>query len=241
VFGTAAAVALAVILVVAFTGGRRDEPLSPRPTTTPASADRQLFGGSLQPDVRYRDPAFIPAVSFVVADTEWYAIDTSATTSLLLERRNRVPGQPDSERRPAQFLGFNRLTEVYDPERRGLTGSLVPAPADLVGWLSSHPDLEAGVPEQVTVAGVPGEAVSIVVRFRRPAHADPACRQAFRRACTAIAPGATFFDGTRMRAIVLRTEPDPLVITLIVAPRGDLDELEAAAAPVLRSLRIGVE
>ena len=39
-----------------------------------------------------------------------------------------------------------------------------------------------------------------------------------------------------MRTIVLRTEPDPLVIDLI----GNAEAIDSPAVPVLRSLRIGV-
>jgi DNA-directed RNA polymerase specialized sigma24 family protein len=236
VLGAAAVLAIAIVLVVAFTGGRPDEPgQAARPTGTPASRERQLFGGTLAPNVRYRVGAFNPALSFVVRDSGWVAVNTGTTTSLLLAR------QPGGERPPTQFLVFARLTEVYEPGIRGRTASLRPAPADMAAWLADHPDLRAGKPEPVTVAGVSGEAVPITVRFRRPAHADPGCEEAFRRTCTAIAPGASFFDGTRLRMIVLPTEPDPLVITQMVAPGGDLEELEAAAAPLLESLRIGVE
>jgi hypothetical protein len=240
VLAVAAAVVLVVILVVAFTGGRRDEPAASRPSPSPTAGDRQLFGGSLEPGVRYRARALVPALSFEVTDTEWAVPDASATTTLVLSRRNRVPGRAGSERRPTQFLVFSRMTEVYDPNEPGLTSSLIPAPFDLRAWLAEHPDLRVGPVEPVTVAGVPGEAFPVEVRFTRPVHGDPACRATSLRPCSAIAPGASFFDGTRLRAMILRTEPDPLLVSLIAATRDDLEELEAAAAPVLESLRIGV-
>jgi DNA-directed RNA polymerase specialized sigma24 family protein len=242
VLTTAAALALAVILVVAFTGGRPDEPAPARPTASPsASSGRQLFGGTLEPGVRYTVPSFVPALSFVVTDGEWYAGDASSTTNLLLERRNRVIGRPGSERLPTELLNFARLTEVYDPARRGLTASLIPAPADLRAWLSAHPDLRVGRSEPATVAGVPGETFPVVVEFRRPAHADPFCRRpSGPPLCTAIAPGVLFLDDMRLRMTLVSVEPDPLLIVLMATPRGDLAELEAAAAPVLESLRIGV-
>jgi DNA-directed RNA polymerase specialized sigma24 family protein len=232
---TVAAVALAAILIVAFTGGRRDEP-APRPTAAPAG-DRGLFGGALEPGVRYRPPSFIPSVSFEVADREWYLADGGATTSLLLQRRSDAR----AAQRAAELLILARMTEVYDPEQRGLTASLIPAPADLKAWLSAHPDLRVGGSEPVTVAGVPGEAFPAAVRFRRPAHTVSFCRRAARPACTAIAPGVLLLDGMRLRMIYLRAEPDPLLITLTAGPGGDLAALEAAAAPLLESLRIGAE
>jgi hypothetical protein len=43
-----------------------------------------------------------------------------------------------------------------------------------------------------------------------------------------------------MRTIVLRTEPDPVVIDVVGLTRRDLEKVEAPAARVLRTLRIGV-
>jgi hypothetical protein len=43
-----------------------------------------------------------------------------------------------------------------------------------------------------------------------------------------------------VRLIVLRTEPEPLVITTSAANARPLAALERVAAPVLESLRIGI-
>jgi hypothetical protein len=59
-------------------------------------------------------------------------------------------------------------------------------------------------------------------------------------ACTAIAPNRSLVNGMRMRTIVLRTEPDPVVIDVVGLTRRDLEKVEAPAARVLRTLRIGV-
>jgi hypothetical protein len=58
--------------------------------------------------------------------------------------------------------------------------------------------------------------------------------------CTALTPRMAFQDHTLLRVIVLRTEPEPLVIMLDHFTRAGLQDLEEAAAPVLDSLRIGV-
>ncbi len=92
----------------------------------------------------------------------------------------------------------------------------------------------------MTLGGVPGETFRAQVRFDRPAHSDPYCRQRFLVTCTLFAPNLSLEDGTRLRVTILRTEPDPLVITLDARTERDLSELEDAARPVLDSLRIGV-
>jgi hypothetical protein len=76
------------------------------------------------------------------------------------------------------------------------------------------------------------------VRFRRPAHGDPRCRESFQVTCTALTPRMSFQDHTLLRVTILRTEPEPLVIMLEHFTRAGLRELEEAAAPVLGSLAI---
>jgi hypothetical protein len=135
---------------------------------------------------------------------------------------------------------FLRIPQVADPSARGIDGSRMPAPADLHGWLSEHPDLRVGPPRSVTVAGVPGERFDLRARFDRPAHVDPWCRQHEVVPCTFIAPGVNLPDGMRMRMTILRTEPEPLVIIQGGMSQADMAAVEEAGAPLLDSLRIGV-
>ena len=232
VLGAVAAAVLVAIVAFAATGTRvRNQQTTPTPTAQPTPAgDRDLFGGSLEPGVQYHTRAFIPALSFEVADTEWIVQDATQPNMLTLERRNRT-SRPGSERPPDSFLMFSRITDVYDPR----TGRVEVAPADLHAWMRRHPDLRVGASKPVTVAGVPGESFLIRVDFRRPAVDAPDCH-ALLLTCTAINPQRYFPDGTHMRTILLRTEPDPLVIDLI----GNAEAIDSPAVPVLRSLRIGV-
>jgi hypothetical protein len=229
----AAAVLIAIVAFAAAGTSVRNQQTTPTPTPTPQptpAAERDLFGGSLEPGVRYHTRAFIPALSFEVADTEWIIQDATQPNVLTLERRNRT-SRPGSERPPDSFLMFSRITDVYDPR----TGRVEVAPADLHAWMRRHPDLRVGASKPVTVAGVPGESFRVAVRFRRPAVASPECRRLL-LTCTAINPQRYFPDGTQMRTIMLRTEPDPLVIDLI----GNAAAIDSPAVLVLRSLRIGV-
>ena len=77
VLGTVAAAVLVAIVAFAAAGtGVRNQQATPTPTPQPTpAADRDLFGGSLEPGVRYHTRAFIPALSFEVADTEWIVTD----------------------------------------------------------------------------------------------------------------------------------------------------------------------
>lgn len=231
--GTVAAAVLVAIVAFAAAGtGVRNQQATPTPTPQPRpAADRDLSVGSLQPGVRYHTRAFIPVLSFEVADTEWIVTDAGRPNMLTLERRNRTTSQPGTERPPESVLMFSRITDVYDPR----TGRVEVAPADLHAWMRRHPDLRVGAPRPVTVAGVPGESFRVAVDFSRPAVDAPDCH-ALLLTCTAINPQRYFPDGTRMRTITLRTQPDPLAIDLI----GIAGATNSPAVPVLRSLRIGV-
>jgi hypothetical protein len=229
----------AMVLIVLFAAGG----LSTRPSdderraTEPKPEAQELFGGTLQPGVVYRTRAFVPTLTFEVPEPGWKVIDTTREDVLVLDYREGF-FEPGGERRPPGALWFTRVLEVYDPAVRSLAASLAPAPADLGGWMRDHPDLRVGPPQPVTVAGVRGESFGVEVRFRRPAHDDPRCRENFQVTCTALTPRMSFQDHTLLRVTILRTEPEPLVIMLEHFTRAGLRELEEAAAPVLGSLAI---
>jgi hypothetical protein len=238
VLTAAAAAAMAVIVILAVSAlNTKPVDRGREPVATPTPEGRDLFGGSLQPDVRYRTRAFVPALSFVVADDEWYVGDSEQPSALVLDRRPRL--EPGEFARPFGFLAFDRITEVYAPRVPGLEASRVAAPADLQDWLRRHPDLRVSGSEPVTIGNVPGRRVEVEVRFSRPAHSDPFCRQRFLRTCTLLAPGISFLSGTRLSVTVLATEPQPLVITVGGVNERALAAVDKAAAPVLDSLRIG--
>jgi hypothetical protein len=233
VLGTVAAAVLVAIVAFAAAGtGVRNQQTTPTPTPQPTpEADRDLPGGSLEPGVRYHTRGFIPALSFEVADTEWIVTDATQPNMLTLERRNRTSSQPGTEPPLESSMTFSRITDVYDPQ----TGRVEVAPADLHAWMRRHPDLRVGASKPVTVAGVPGESFLMRVDFSRPAVDAPDCH-ALLLTCTAVNPQRYFPDGTHMRTITLRTDPDPLVIDLV----GNAGTIDSPAVPVLRSLRIGV-
>src|SRR5215213_2552100 len=90
--------AVAAVVLAASSGVKT----APRPTPTPAP-DRPLFGGSLEPGVRYRTRTFFPTLSFVVADTEWMA--DASPGKVVLQRRIRTDS-PGSELPPRSSLSF---------------------------------------------------------------------------------------------------------------------------------------
>jgi hypothetical protein len=215
----AAAVLVAIVALAAAGGGVKQITATPTPAP-PEGGDRPLFGGSLEPGVRYRARFFVPALSFAVADAEWIAQGTTQTDRLLLVRRIRT-GAPGGERDPRSYLSFSRSSLPAGRLRRAMR---------------SDRRLVVGRPRAALVAGVPAESFPVGLRFRDQA---TACRTLL-LVCTTIPPGRYLTAGTRMRRIVLRMEPGTLVIDVIGATQRDLDKVEAPAADVLRTLRIGV-
>jgi hypothetical protein len=230
----AAAAALATLVAIAVAGGLQGDPARDRPPARePALTGRALFSGALDPGVRYRTRVFFPVLSFLVRDENWFLRRAMSVDLLEIERARDI-GRPAT-----QFLSFSRVTEVFHPGGEDLRGSRMPAPLDLHGWLARHPDLRVGPADPVGFANVPGQAFEVDVRFTRPAHADPRCRQRGLRLCTRVSLVGSYPNGARMRMIVLETEPQPLAITISAQSADGLAEVEAAAAPILQSLLIG--
>ena len=239
VLTAAAAAALALIVLLAVSGiDTRPVDRGERPAARPTPEGRDLFGGQLSPDVRYRTRSFVPTLSFEVPDRFWYAAVIDSPDVLVFDRhRDQKPGEYFN---PLGGMRFDRISSVYDPAVRGLQASRVTAPGDFIAWLRKHPDLRVSASQPVEVAGTPGQSVTVDVSFTRPAHSDAFCRNRFRITCTFLAPTMSYADGNRLRVIVLETEPEPLVITVGGVNERSLPTVEKAATPVLDSLRIGV-
>jgi len=76
---------------------------------------------------------------------------------------------------PAANLAFVLPTRVVDPAKEwDEADNLEPVPDDLVRWFEEHPLHEAGPVSDVTVAGLPGSAVDLVVADV-PKNGWPAC------------------------------------------------------------------
>jgi hypothetical protein len=57
------------------------------------------------------------------------------------------------------YIRFANIKEVYKPG----TQDVVEAPNDLVRWFEHHPNLKTGEPEPITVGGVKGEQIDVLV------------------------------------------------------------------------------
>ena len=212
----AAAVLVAIVAFAAAGGGVKHVAATPTPASA-EPAERPLFGGSLEPRVRYRTRFFVPAISFAVGDAEWIAQGTTQPDRLLLVRRRRT-GAPGGELDPRSYLSFSRSALPPGRVRLAMRGDR---------------RLVVGRSRATEVADTPAETFPVRLRFRDQA---TACRVLL-LVCTTIPPGRYLVRGTRMRRIVLMMSPGPLVIDLIGATGRDLDAVTAPAMAVLRTLR----
>ena len=66
-------------------------------------------------------------------------------------------------------LGYNVGVMMFEP--LGVYDPVVetrrqPLPADLIGWIEEHPDLDAEKPVELTVAGLPATAIDVTVTYQ---------------------------------------------------------------------------
>jgi hypothetical protein len=115
---------------------------------------RPLPGSSqeLRPG-EYRTEVFKPALSFTVG--KGWALECCA------EGPDYLSLHPPGEQTLFKFVNVD---EVYKPSGLiEMSGETTPPPADLVGWFEQHPYLQTDKPQPVTVGGIKGQQIDVVV------------------------------------------------------------------------------
>src|SRR5215207_5761118 len=155
-------VALLMVVILALTAcgsGSAQEEAKGRPLP--------LYENALSPG-EYHTVEFKPPLSFEVSEP-WSS--TTAQLSDWIELG--YEGQTG-------FITFVNAEEVFKPG----TTEVVDAPKDLVGWLQEHPYLKTSKPQPVTVGGVKGEQLDVLVEdLPKDYSVDPECSD-----CVDIAP-----------------------------------------------------
>jgi len=105
-----------------------------------------------------RTEEFEPAFSFEVGEG-WTHLPPEKPDYLALDREQIGLG-----------FGFFKVRDVYKPNE-----GLVEAPDDLVGWLRRHPYLRTSAPQTVTVGGIEGQRIDVVVGDLPEGHRVGAC------------------------------------------------------------------
>jgi len=134
----------------------------------------------------------------------------------------------------ANYLTFANVKEVFKPG----TLEMVDAPKDLLGWLQHHPYLKTSKPQPVTVGGVKGEQLDVLVDLPKNYSVDPECSD-----CLDIAPlsndqeAAIFTEGNKRKVIVLEDVKGDTVMIWFAAPPDQFDELATEAQKVVDSVK----
>jgi hypothetical protein len=134
------------------------------------------------------------------------------------------------------YLRFANIKEVYKPG----TQDVVEAPEDLVGWFQHHPDLKTGEPEPITVGGIEGVQLDVLVEDL-PEDVYGECGVE----CVDIAPlsggeqGVYFREVNKRRVIVLEEVKGETVSIDFAAPVDLFDEFAPEAKKVVDSVEWG--
>jgi hypothetical protein len=172
----------------------------------------------------YRSVKFEPSLSFHVGKG-WWSGEQELPDFMQLASQERTA-----------FLRFANIKEVYKPG----TQDAVEAPEDLVGWFQNHPDLKTGEPEPITVGGVEGVQLDVLVEDL-PEDVYGECGVE----CVDIAPlsggeqGVYFREVNKRRVIVLEDVKGETVTIDFSAPVALFDEFAPEAKKVVDSVKWG--
>src|SRR5215211_5753672 len=95
----------------------------------------------------YHSVKFKPPLSFEVSKG-WSITENQVSDFIELSQQGEI-----------DTLNFANVKEVYKPG----TTNVVDAPEDLLGWLQHHPYLKTSKPKPVTVGGLKGEQLEVLV------------------------------------------------------------------------------
>ncbi len=170
----------------------------------------------------YSSEEFKPSLSFSVG--EGWAYEGLETSDFLLLSRGEE-----------ETFTFINAQEIYKPTKTG-TPTVVDAPKDLVGWFQQHPRLQTDKPEPVTVGGVEGVRVDVVVEDLPEDYfgvCGSDCVDVFR---ISGADYWAFVEQWKERVIVLEDVKGETVTIDFGSPAAEFDEFLPKAEKVLDSV-----
>jgi hypothetical protein len=178
-------------------------------------------GVALRPG-EYRSVKFKPSLSFHVGKG-WANSELELPDFIELAWQEQ-PG----------YLRFANINEVYKPG----TQDVVEAPKDLVRWFEHHPNLKTDEPEPITVGGVKGEQLDVLVEdlpqdFRGECGVE----------CVDIAPlsggeqGVYFKEANKRRVIILEDVEGNTVTIDFSTPVVLFDEFAPEARKVVDTVK----
>jgi hypothetical protein len=220
----AALVGLALVALSACGGGGLAQDQAKAQKEQAKSRPLPKDPGALHPG-EYHSVEFEPSLSFRVGKG-W--LNTESQLPDFIE-----VGQPGE----GGWILFATVKEVYKPG----TLKVVEAPEDLVGWFQEHPYLKTSKPKPVTVGGVEGKQLDVVVEDL-PKDVYGECG----RECVDIlsqsgGEHSTYFleKDTERRVIVLEDVKGETVEIAFSSPQEEFDEFAPEAQKVLESVKWG--
>jgi hypothetical protein len=175
----------------------------------------------------YRTKVFKPALSFTVG--KGWALECP-------EGSDNVCLLPPGEQTLFKFLS---VAEVYKPsELIDMSGETTPLPADLVGWFEQHPYLQTDKPQPVTVGGIKGEQIDVVVGDLPKDYPEGLCVSD----CVQLTVGSVGEDwaveeGNKDRLTVLEDVKGQTVVIDFGSPAAKFDEYWPEAEKVVESVK----
>jgi hypothetical protein len=216
-------VTLAVSALIACGGGGQEQADKPRPLPEVEKP--------LRPGEEYRTEEFKPSFSLRVGES--WSMETDPPES---------PNELEiTWRRGTMNLFIMNIQEVYEPIRTG-SPTVVEAPKDMVAWFQHHPYLRTVKQEPVTVGGVEGVQLDLVVEdppkdyygtcssmFGIPDCVDIAALEGF--------PVLAFEEGIKERVIVLEDVKGETVTIDFGASEAKFDEFAPEGQKVVESMK----
>src|SRR5215203_2717400 len=214
-----ATVALITLAVSACGGGAGGEQQA---TGRPLPAGAQ----ELRPG-EYRTEVFKPALAFTVG--KGWALECCP------EGPDYVSLHPPGEQTLFKFVNVD---EVYKPsELIDMTGETTPPPADLVGWFEQHPYLQTDKPEPVTVGGINGQQIDVVVGDLPKDYPEGLCGFDCVQLSVLNTGDWAVEEGNKDQLTVLEDAKGETVIIDFGSPAAKFDEFWPEAEKVVESVK----
>jgi hypothetical protein len=212
-------VTLIILAVSACGGGAPGEQQQAKARPLPESAQ------DLRPG-EYRTDVFKPALSFTVG---------KGWTLEYPEGPDYVCLLPPGEQTLFKFVNVD---EVYKPsELIDMSSETRLPPADLVGWFEQHPYLQTDKPEPVTVGGIKGEQIDVVVGDLPKDYPEGLCGYDCVQLSVLNAGDWAVEEGNKDRVTVLEDVKGETVIVDFGSPAAKFDEYWPEAEKVVESVK----
>jgi hypothetical protein len=136
----------------------------------------------------------------------------------------------------SRWIGFTMfIEEVYKPG----TQKVVEAPDDLAGWFQDHPHLKTSEPEPVTVGGVKGEQLDVVLEAPEDYYGQCGSGNCMDMWQLSTGEALWFTENEKVRLVILEDVEGNTVVIDIQSPPTEFDEFMPEAQKVVDSVKWG--